>query len=116
MATSKSSRRPRPRTNPTPESILCKSEVSPAHQKAWKAAQGTSGFLRFLVYEQLYLLNLYSGKMIDVLREIDKGFPSALSARRRSCIQAVRSKASQHILETMNGIEITESFLIQRAI
>jgi hypothetical protein len=108
MAISKSTRRTRPRTNPTPESILHKSNVSAERRRAWKAAQSHSeGLLRFPAYEDIYLLNVHGEGFIELLKKI--GGP--LSNSHQVAVQQVRSEASQHVLETMNAIEITDTFL-----
>jgi len=110
MATSKSTRRTRPRKNTTPESILRKSNVSAERQQAWKAAQSSSGPLRFPAYEQLYQLNLCADQLIGILQAIH----DPLSAHHQALVQKVRSEASQRILETMNCVEITESFVFDQ--
>jgi hypothetical protein len=110
MATSKSTRRTRPHTNPTPESILRKSNVSAERQQAWKAAQTSSGPLRFPAYEQLYRLNLCAEQLISVLKQIHE--PS--SNYHQILVQKIRSEVSQHLLEMMNNIEITEWFVSEQ--
>ena len=99
------------------EKLLRHKNVPREQRKAWKAALRASerqnASLRFSLYEQLYLLNLHSQKLVDLLREIDEGFDlfGGLSAYYRSQIQGVRALASQNIVEFMNDIEITDSVL-----
>ena len=110
MAVSKSTRRIRPRTNTTAEAVLRKSNVSAQRRRAWRASRGgESDLLRFPDYEQLYLLNTYAGRLIDVLKEI--GGP--LSSHHRAAVELVRSGVSQHVLERLNGVEITDMFLLE---
>lgn len=107
MATSKSTRRTSLRTNPTPESILRKSNVSAERQRVWKTAQASSGLLRFPAYEKLYRLNLCAEQLITALKEIR----GPLSTHHQAIVQKVRSETSQHLLEMMNDVEITDSML-----
>lgn len=110
MAVSKSTRKTSPRTNFTPEWILRTSNVSDKRRQAWKASRGgESDLLRFPGYEQLYLLNIYAGRLIDVL----KGIRGPLSSRHQAAVELVRSDVSQHILEVLNGVEITDMFLLE---
>ena len=99
------------------EKLLRNKNVSPEQRKIWKAAvrgsERQNAPLRFSLYEQLYLLNLHSQKLVELLKEVDKGFDlfGGLSAYYQSQIQEVRSLASQNIVEFMNDIEITDSVL-----
>lgn len=115
MAVSKSTRRIRPRTNPTAESILRGSSITSERRQAWKAAQRQANelsSLRFPAYEQLYLLNLYAQEMTGLLKEIGGQFGNEdFSSYHQALIEEIRSQASQHILESMNGVEITDSML-----
>jgi hypothetical protein len=110
MAASKSTRRTRPRTNPTLESILRKSNVSAERQRVWNTAQASSGPLRFLAYEKLYRLNLCAEQLITALKDIS----GPLSTHHQAIVQKVRSETSQHLLEMMNDLEITDSMLWEK--
>ena len=79
------------------------------------AGEGTPP-LRFPVYECLYLINVHSQALVDLLKQISNRFgvehDSVLYYQ--SLIQCVRSGASQDIVSFMNNVELTEEWLFER--
>jgi hypothetical protein len=71
--------------------------------------------LRFPVYEHLYSLNVYSQKMVDLLKEITSRFAlnRETSLYHQSLIQYVRAASSRELLDSMSEIEHTEAWLFQ---
>jgi hypothetical protein len=72
--------------------------------------------LRFPVYECLYLINIHSQKLVDLLGELSKRFcvEHDSVAYYQSLIQCVRAGASQDIVSFMNDVEVTEEWLYER--
>jgi len=71
--------------------------------------------LRFPVYEDLYLLNVYAQSMVDQLNEITEKFSlnQEASTYHQCLIQYVRASVSRELLEFMAGIEHTDAWLFE---
>jgi hypothetical protein len=85
------------------------------HMAISHAGEGTPP-LRFPVYETLYLINVYSQKLVDLLDEVGQrfGIDSGSREYHQSMIQMVRASASEGIMNHMNDIETTEEWLFER--
>jgi hypothetical protein len=85
------------------------------HTAIVHAGEGTPP-LRFPVYECLYLINMHSQKLVDLLEELSKRFcvEHDSVAYYQSLIQCVRAGASQDIVSFMNDVELTEEWLFER--
>jgi hypothetical protein len=72
--------------------------------------------LRFPVYETLYLINIHSQKLVDLLEELSRrfGIDHESLEYHQSLIQYVRAVACQSITAHMNDIETTEEWLFER--
>jgi hypothetical protein len=72
--------------------------------------------LRFPVYECLYLINLHSQKLVDLLEELSSRFSVEHDSvvYYQALIQCVRAGASQDIVSFMNDVELTEEWLFER--
>jgi hypothetical protein len=80
------------------------------------ASAGSEPALRFPVYEALYLINIHTQKLVDLLEDIGKRFGIDSGSRKyyQSMVQMVRALASQGITEYMSGVEITEQWLFEQ--
>ena len=93
---------------------------SDERERLWHTAMAHAGEgtppLRFPVYECLYLINVYSQKIIDLLDEACNRFGVEHEALvyYQSLIQGVRAGASQDIVSFMNDVELTEEWLFER--
>jgi hypothetical protein len=78
MATSKDTRRSAPDTNPFFLDPFRNSSVSKERERIWHDAVGHAGTgdprLRSPVYEHLYLLNVYTQKLVELLEELSRRF------------------------------------------
>jgi hypothetical protein len=85
------------------------------HTSMAHAGEGTPA-LRFPVYECLYLINVHSQKLVDLLDEACTRFGVEHDSLvyYQSLIQCVRAGASQDIVAFMNDIELTEEWLFER--
>jgi hypothetical protein len=121
MAVSKHTRASGCETNPFfLELFRDSSDFTDERERRWHTAMVHSGEstppLRFPVYESLYLINVYSQNLVDLLEEACDRF----SVRKEyltlylSMIQYVRAGASQDILDLMNDVEITEEWLFEQ--
>jgi hypothetical protein len=119
MAVSKNTRRSVPDTNALFQTFFQNSQVSEEREREWQEAVRHAGTgtppLRFPVYEDLYFLNVYAQRMVDLLHEIASKF--SLSQENclyhESLVQYVRASASQELLSAMAGIEQTEEWLFE---
>ena len=70
---------------------------------------------RFPAYENLYLLNVYAQKMVELLEDLAGKFSINREPMhyRQSLIQYVRASASQDIVDFMSGVELTEEWLFE---
>ena len=93
---------------------------SDERERLWHTAMAHAGEgtppLRFPVYECLYLINVYSQKLIDLLDEACNRFGVAHESfdHYQSLIQCLRAGASQDIVSFMNDVELTEEWLFER--
>jgi hypothetical protein len=119
MAISKNTRGSVPNTNAVFQSFFKKSQISEERERAWHEAVHYAGTgtppLRFPVYEDLNLLNVYAQSMVDLLNEITRKFSlnQETSVYHQSLIQYVRASASRELLEFMAGIEDTDAWLFE---
>jgi hypothetical protein len=117
MAVSKHTRRSDSDTNQRIQNIFRRSQVSAERKQAWHQAVqyaeiGTPP-LRFPIYEQLYFLNVYSQKLVDLVKEIASkfGIRPEQCLYHQSMIQQVRAGVTGDVLAYMNGIEVTEEWI-----
>jgi hypothetical protein len=93
---------------------------SDERERLWHIAMAHAGEgtppLRFPVYECLYLINVYSQKLVDLLDEACNrfGVEHESLVHYQSLIQGVRAGASQDIVSFMNDVELTEEWLFER--
>jgi hypothetical protein len=119
MAVSKNTRRSVPDTNAVFQKFFQNSQVSDERERAWHQAVRHAGGgmppLRFPVYEDLYLLNVYAQSMVDQLNEITGKYSldQEVSTYHQCLIQYVRASVSQDIVEFMAGIEHTDAWLFE---
>jgi hypothetical protein len=71
--------------------------------------------LRFLVYEHLYLLNVYAQKIVELLEELSHKFAINKESLPyyQAMLQYVRASASHGLVGFVNGVEETEAWLHQ---
>jgi hypothetical protein len=119
MAVSKNTRRSVPDTNAVFLKFFQGSQVSEERERAWHEAIRHAGGgmppLRFPVYEDLYLLNVYAQSLVDQLNEITGKFSlnQEASVYYQCLVQYVRASASRELLEFMAGIEHTDAWLFE---
>jgi hypothetical protein len=119
MAVSKNTRRSVPDTNAVFQKFFQNSQVSDEREHAWHQAIRHAGGgmppLRFPVYEDLYLLNVYAQSMVDQLHEITRKFSlnQEASVYYQCLVQYVRASVSRELLEFMAGIEHTDAWLFE---
>lgn len=120
MAVSKHTRGSGCETNPFFLELFRSGPEFEERERTWHLAMAHAGEgnppLRFPVYETLYLINIYSQKLVDLLEEMSNRFGIDPESREYhlSLIQMVRAVASQSITEHMNDVEITEEWLFER--
>jgi hypothetical protein len=119
MAVSKNTRRSGPDTNAVFQKFFQNSQVSDERERAWHQAVRHAGGgmppLRFPLYEDLYLLNVYAQSMVDQLNEITGKYSlnQEVSMYHQCLIQYVRASVSLDIVEFMAGIEHTDAWLFE---
>ena len=71
--------------------------------------------LRFPIYEHLYLLNVYTQKMVELLEDLSRKFVinSESLPYYQSMLQYVRAAASHGLIDFMARVEETEAWLHQ---
>jgi hypothetical protein len=119
MAVSKHTRRSISDTNQRIQKLFRRLKIADGREQAWRVAvqfaeTGTPS-LRFPVYEQLYSLNIYSQRLVDLVKEITGKFAihPEKSLYHQSMIQQVRAGVTSDILAHMNGVEVTEEWLFE---
>ena len=119
MAASKDTRRPASDTNSFFLKLFRDSSVSKERERIWHDAVQHAGAgdppLRFPVYEHLYLLNVYTQKMVELLEELSRKFAinSESLPYYQSMLQYVRASASHGLIDFMARVEETEAWLHQ---
>jgi hypothetical protein len=85
------------------------------HTAMVHAGEGTPP-LQFPAYECLYLINVHSQKLVDLLEQISSrfGVEHDSVAYYQSLVQCVRAGASQDIVSFMNDVELTEEWLFEQ--
>jgi hypothetical protein len=119
MAAFKDTRRSAPDTNPFFLKLFRNGSVPKGRECIWQDAVRHAGTgdprLRFPVYEHLYLLNVYTQKVVELLEELSRKF--AINSESLPCYQAmlqyVRASASHGLIDFMAGVEQTEAWLHQ---
>ena len=116
MAVSKNTRRSSTNTNHLLQRFFRNLKVPDnGREQAWREAvqHAEAGTLRFPVYESLYFLNLYSQKLVDLIKEMTSrfGILPEQSLYHQAVIQQVRAAVTGDALGHMHGIEITEEWL-----
>jgi hypothetical protein len=107
-------------TNPFFLELFRERSDSDERERLWHTAMLHAGEgappLRFPVYECLYLINVHSQKLVDLLEEISKrfGVEHDSLAYYQSLVQCVRAGASQDIVSFMNDVELTEEWLFEQ--
>lgn len=120
MPSSKPTRASGCETNPFFLEFFRDRSESDERERLWHTAMAHAGEgtppLRFPVYECLYLINVYSQKIIDLLDEACNRFGVEHEAlvHYQSLIQCVRAGASQDIVSFMNDVELIEEWLFER--
>ena len=120
MAASKRTRASGCETNPFFLELFRDHSESDERERLWHTAMAHAGEgtppLRFPVYECLYLINVYSQKLIDLLDEACNrfGVEHESLVHYQSLIQCVRAGASQDVVSFMNDVELTEEWLFER--
>ena len=116
MAVSKNTRRTVSDTNQRIQKLF-RNSLGPSddREQEWRKAIQHTGTppLRFPIYEDLYLLNVYSQRLVDLIKEITGKFGICPkdSLYHESLIQQVRAGVTSDILGHMHGVEITEDWL-----
>ena len=119
MATSKDTRRSVPDTNPFFLKLFRDSSVSKERERIWHDAVSHAGAgdppLRFPVYEHLYLLNVYTQKVVELLEDLSRKFAinNEPLPYYQALLQYVRASASHGLIDFMAGVEQTEAWLYQ---
>jgi hypothetical protein len=107
-------------TNPFFLEVFRDHSDSDERERLWHAAMTHAGEgsppLRFPIYEYLYLINVHSQKLVDLLDEASKrfGVGDESLVHYQSLVQRVRAGASQDIVSFMNSVELTEEWLFER--
>lgn len=120
MTVSKNTRPSGCETNPFFLELFRDHSESDERERHWHTAMAHSGegttALRFPVYECLYLLNVHSQRIVDLLEDACTrfGVEHESLVYYQSLIQCVRAGASQNIVAFMNDIELTEEWLFER--
>jgi hypothetical protein len=120
MAVSKHSCASGCETNPFFLELFRDRSESDERERLWHTAMAHAGEgtppLRFPVYECLYLINVYSQRLVDLLDEACNRFGVQHESllHYQSLIQCVRAGASQDIVSFMNDVELTEEWLFER--
>ncbi len=116
MAVSKNTRKSATDTNHLLQRFFRNIQVpDDGREQVWREAvrHAEAGTLRFPVYESLYFLNLYSQKLVDLIREMTGkfGIRPEQSLYHQAMIQQVRAGITSDVLGHMHGVEITEEWL-----
>jgi hypothetical protein len=116
MAVSKNTRRSDQDTNHLLQRFFRNLKVPDnGREQAWREAvqHAEAGTLRFPVYESLYFVNLYSQKLVDLIKEMTGKFGIRLEQTlyHQAMIQQVRAGITSDVLGHLHGIEITEEWL-----
>ncbi len=118
MAASKGTRKPVSDTNQRIQDLFRDSMASSdGREQEWRNAMQHAGTgappLRFPVYEDLYFLNVYSQRLVDLIREITGKFGISPhdALFHESLIQQVRAGVSGDVLDRMHGVEITDEWI-----
>ena len=120
MAVSKHNRASGCETNPFFLEVFHDLSESDERERLWHAAMAHAGEgdppLRFPIYEYLYLINVHSQKLVDLLAEASNRFGVGHRSLvyYQSLVQCVRARASQDIVSFMNSVELTEEWLFER--
>lgn len=120
MAVSKHNRASGPKTNPFFLQLFRDHSESDDRERLWHTAMTHTGEgvppLRFPVYECLYLINVHSQKLVDLLDDVCNrfGVEHESLVYYQSLIQCVRAGASQDIVAFMNDVELTEEWLFEQ--
>ena len=120
MAVSKHTRASGCETNPFFLEVFRANSESDERERLWHSAIAHAGEgnppQRFPVYECLYLINVHSQKLVDLLEEASNQFGVERESLvyYQSLIQCVRAGASSDIISLMNGVELTEEWLFER--
>jgi len=120
MAVSKHTRASGCETNPFFLDVFHDHSDSHERERLWHAAMAHAGEsdppVRFPIYEYLYLINVHSQKLVDLLDEVSNRFGVGHESvvYYNSLIQCVRAGASQDIVSFMDGVELTEEWLFER--
>ena len=120
MAVSKQTRASGCETDPFFLELFRDRSESDERERQWHTAMAHAGEgtppLRFPVYECLYLINVHSQKLVDLLDEACNrfGVEHESLVYYQSLIQCVRAGASQDIVSFMNDVELTEEWLFER--
>ena len=120
MAFSKNARASGCETNPFFLELFRDRSDSDERERLWHIAMAHAGEgtppLRFPVYKCLYLINVYSQKLVDLQDEACNrlGVEHESLVHYQSLIQGVRAGASQDIVSFMNDVELTEEWLFER--
>jgi hypothetical protein len=119
MAVSKNTRRSASDTNELFQSFFENSQVSEEREREWREAIRHAGSgeppLRFPIYEHLYLLDVYTQKLVDLQKEISGkfGIGQEDSLYHQFFIEQVRSSISCNVVEHMAGVEHTDAWLFE---
>lgn len=120
MAVSKHNRASGYQTNPFFLELFRNRTDSDERERDWRIAMAHAGEgsppLRFPVYEALYLINVHSQKLVDLLEDVSRrfGIDQDWVEYHQSLIQLVRSAVSQSIAEYMRDVETTDGWLFDR--
>lgn len=120
MAVSKHNRASGCETNPFFLELFRDRSDSDDRERTWLTAMAHAGEgtvpLRFPIYETLYLINLYSQKLVDLLEDVATrfGIDQESFEYRQSLIQSVRAAACVGIASHLQNIELTEEWLFER--
>jgi hypothetical protein len=120
MAVPKHNRATGCETNPFFLELFRDRSNSDERERLWHTAMIHAGEgtlpLRFPVYETLYLINLHSQKLVDLLYEMSDRFGIDTDSLdyHQSLIQLVRAGASQSVASFMNDVELTDEWLFDR--
>lgn len=107
-------------TNPFFLELFRDHSESDERERIWHTAMVHAGEgtppLRFPIYECLYLINIHSQTLVDLMEELSNRFAVEHDSvtSYQSLIQCVRAGASQDIVSFMNDVELTEEWLFER--
>lgn len=119
MAVSKSTRSVHSDTRRRIDALINKSQVSQDRHQVWRKAtvhlKDEPDVLRFPLYESLYRLNFYTGRLVDLIAQIGTQLNEEPDDLRLHLftLQFIRSTLTSDIIDQMGSVEHLEAWIFE---